>query len=90
MDAQLAAARIREALDKHDDRTVLCDRPTLRALLAERDELAKDAGRWRTMLERVVECDWAYMGRDADTGNPDSLYSRVRAGRAALTNKDTK
>lgn len=35
-------------------------------------------------LERVVECDWAYMGKDADTGNPDSLYSRVRDGRAIL------
>lgn len=35
-------------------------------------------------LERVVDCDWAYMGKDADTGNPDSLYSRVREGRAIL------
>lgn len=38
----------------------------------------------KTALARVVECDWAYLGKDADTGNPDSLYSRVREGRSVL------
>lgn len=35
-------------------------------------------------LREVVDCDWAYMGQDADTGNPQSLYCRVRRGRAVL------
>lgn len=46
--------------------------------------------RLRAALADVVDADWAYLGKDADTGNPASLYSRVRRGRAALSNKTTK
>lgn len=35
-------------------------------------------------LRDLCERDWAYIGGDADTGNPDSLYSRVKRARAAL------
>jgi chorismate mutase len=48
MDAQLAAARIREALEKSTSaRPIVVGKEALRALLAERDELAKDAARYR-------------------------------------------
>ena len=40
--------------------------------------------RLRNALARVVDTDWAYLGHDADTANPDSLYNRVRDGRKAL------
>lgn len=43
-----------------------------------------EIARLRTALADVVDVDWAYLGRDADTENPDSLYSRVRRGRLAL------
>lgn len=35
-------------------------------------------------LRDLVDTDWAFMGADADPGNPQSLYSRVRRGRITL------
>lgn len=47
-------------------------------------EASAEVERLRAALADVVDTDWAYLGRDADTGNPDSLYNRIRRGRAAL------
>lgn len=54
---------------------------------AQAEEVRKlriDRDRLRAALADVVDTDWAFLGTDADTGNPSSLYSRVRRGRQAL------
>lgn len=56
---------------------------TLRAMLRA-TTLAAENERLLTALADVVDTDWAFLGRDADTANPESLYSRVRRGRLAL------
>ena len=56
---------------------------TLRAMLRA-TALAAENERLRSALADVVDTDLVYLGRDADTANPDSLYSRVRRGRLAL------
>lgn len=56
----------------------------IRALLDAHASALRDAEKLRKALARVVDTDWAFLGRDADTGNPDSLYNRVRDGRKAL------
>lgn len=48
------------------------------------EEAASEIERLRTALADVVDTDWTFIGKDSDTGNPDSLYSRVRRGRLAL------
>ena len=60
--------------------------PLVRRTDAERliAEKESEVQRLRRLLARVVDTDWAYLGRDADTGNPDSLYNRVRDGRKVL------
>jgi hypothetical protein len=34
-----------------------------------------------SMLKKIVNRDWTYIGADADTGNPKSLIRLIRAGR---------
>ncbi len=51
---------------------------------AEIERLNQERTELLQALRDVVDCDWAYMGQDADTGNPKSLYCRVQRGRAAL------
>jgi hypothetical protein len=79
-----------------------CSPDNLRALLAERDELAKDAARMKTAIEDVLGCPYEISEDTVPSTGLDTpglnLYQvvgtmhvslpRYRALRAALTNKD--
>jgi hypothetical protein len=106
--AQEAAARIREALEAYDAATTgrdeahamgalmnASDPESLRALLAERDELAKDAARYRWLRAQVqsgpltiAKSDpWELQPWSGD--DPDERIDReMEKHRTALTNKD--
>lgn len=90
--------RIRKALAEYDAASngreealatgalmTACNPDAIRSLLTANDEAEAAVKRLREALADVVDTDWAYLGKDADTGNPDSLYSRVRRGRIALS-----
>lgn len=59
----------------------------LAPLEAENKALRAEVDRLKRALADVVDRDWTYLGQDADTGNPASLYSVVRRGRQALADR---